>query len=90
MITIDTDALRPLITEIVRAVLEETGATQDRLGDRLGYTEAEAAELLGLARHQLRDARLRREISAVKIGKRFIYSRASLATYLDAGGGRHG
>ena len=32
------------------------------LGDRLGYPEAEAAALLGIERHVLRDCRLRGEI----------------------------
>ena len=58
----------------------------DRYGrlpsERIGYPEAEAAELLGIGKHVLRDARLRGEIHATKIGKRIVYSRNELMRWL--------
>ncbi|MDA8564278.1 helix-turn-helix domain-containing protein [Mariniblastus sp.] len=52
--------------------------------NRLGYTEAEASKLLGVRGHVLRDARRRGEISARKIGKRWIYSYETLASHLQS------
>ncbi len=52
-------------------------------GDRLGYTETDAAEQIGVAKHVLRDARRRGEISARKVGRRWVYSRECLAAYLN-------
>jgi hypothetical protein len=49
----------------------------------LAYSEAEAARLFGLKVHQLRDARLRHEISASQIaGRRIRYTREDLLEYL--------
>lgn len=50
--------------------------------ERLAYPEAEAAMLLGVARHVLRDARLRGEIKATRIGKRIVYARDELLRFL--------
>lgn len=73
------------LTPIVRIAVAEVLAQGDRLGDtnRLGYPEAEAARLLGLAKHQLRDARRRGEIGGRRIGRSVVYSRAALMAWLD-------
>jgi hypothetical protein len=67
-------------------VLETVAALEQdraRLGDRLAYSEPEAARLLGLAPHQLRDERLRGRISASQVvGKRIRYTREDLTAYL--------
>lgn len=67
--------------------LHQLELNNDRLGviERIGYPEVEAAQLLGLATHVLRDARLRGEITAKKVGKRYIYSRQILLDFLQGG-----
>lgn len=79
-LSINPEELRPVITAIVAEVLAQTSA----LGDaRLAFTEPEAAGLLGIKPHALRDARLRQEIRATKIGGRIGYSRDELLAYLS-------
>ena len=85
----DLADLRPLLDEVIVATLDRLRADAEKLdGKRLGYPEAEAAVLLGVNRHVLRDARLRQEIHARKIGKRYIYSRDSLLKFLRDDGQR--
>lgn len=57
----DFAALKPLITEVVRATLAELQPSTSS-GPPRAYTEAEAAELLGYRPHQLRDERRRGRI----------------------------
>lgn len=79
-IEFSADDLRPLVTSVVADVL----AAAERLpADRLGYNEAEAASLLGLAKHQLRDLRLRGEAKATKLGKGWVYARTELMRLLS-------
>jgi hypothetical protein len=82
-LTLSAEALRPLISEIVREVVEQG----TRLGnERLAYSESEAAALLGLNVHQLRDERLRGRIaSSAIVGKRIRYLREDLLDYLQRG-----
>jgi hypothetical protein len=79
-IQVDADALRPLIEAVVRDVVE-------RLGDdgRIGYSEVEAAAMLGVPRHTLRDCRLRNEVQAARVGKQVRYARSELIRLLTAG-----
>ncbi len=79
----DIDDLQPVIASVVDRVLERLAADSERLGDRLAYSELEAADLLGLPRHVLRDMRLRGQISAKKCGKQFRYSRQTLVDFLN-------
>jgi hypothetical protein len=81
----DIRDLEPVIRAAVVAVLDELRANDAMLGDRLGYPEAEAAALLGIARHVLRDARLRGEINARTVGRKILYSREALLKFLSAG-----
>jgi hypothetical protein len=78
---LDTADLRPIVAAVVAEVLAEV-ARQPITADRLAYTEPEAAGLLGLKSHQLRDARLRGEIQATKVGGRIGYERTELLAYL--------
>jgi hypothetical protein len=82
----DIRELEPIIAAAVRATLAEIQTTEAKLNGRLGYPEPEAAALLGIERHALRDARLRGEVSARKIGKRVVYSRSALLGLLGDGG----
>ncbi len=82
-LNLDPKALRPLISVVVAEILAAMEADRDRMGDRMAYSEAEAARLLGLHTHQLRDIRLRKEIGASKIvGGRIAYTRDDLERYL--------
>jgi hypothetical protein len=74
--------LDPLVEQVVRRVLEQREAADANLADRLAYSEAEAAALLGVRRHVLRDARLRRELDGAKVGKRIMYTRVELLRFL--------
>jgi hypothetical protein len=83
-VTFDAEALRPLIAEVVREVLAQVEADRARFPEsRLCYTEEEAAALLNLEAHQLRDERRRGRITASKIVKRRVrYLRENLLAYL--------
>src|SRR5262249_48134401 len=77
-------ALAPLVAQVVEETLRRLDESRTRLSpERLAYSEAEAARLLGLAPHQLRDERLRGRISASQVvGKRVRYLREDLIDYL--------
>lgn len=62
------DDLRRLVRPVAEEIAAVLGSRSD--DDRLAYTEPEAARLLGVASHQLRDARLRGEITSTKVGGR--------------------
>lgn len=72
----DHESLRPFI----RAVVAETLAVAG--GDRLAYREHEAAELCGMAKSVLRDARLRGEVKARRVGKAVYYAKSELQRFV--------
>lgn len=80
-VTLDKDIVHQIVRQVVEQILE----AHDESG-RLGYCEHEAARLLGIPKHRLRDARLRGEIRAGKIGKLTMYSRRQLLAYLERSG----
>jgi hypothetical protein len=69
--------LRPVVQEVAAAI-----GSRSCDDDRLAYLEPEAARLLGLAPHQLRDARLRGEVVATRAGGRIAYEKSELLAYL--------
>lgn len=75
------------LRQLVRPIAEEIAAVLGTVGDddRLAYPEPEAAKLLGIATHQLRDARLRGEVTATKVGGRIGYEKTELLGYLARG-----
>jgi hypothetical protein len=80
---IDPAALRPLIAQVVAETLARLEETRAAVPDRLAYSEPEAAALLGLNPHQLRDERRRGNIAASQVvGKRVRYLRQDLIDYL--------
>lgn len=94
-LSIAPEALRPLIAEVVSEVLTRLEAERAKLGDKLCYSEEEAARLMGLEPWQLRDERRRGRIGASQIvGRRIRYTRDNLLAYLAGrrcsteGGGR--
>lgn len=80
---IDPDVLRPLISAVIAETLAALEKDRAALPDKLAYSEGEAARLLSLHSHQLRDARLRGEIEA-SVGpcRKILYTREQLLTYL--------
>lgn len=83
-LAIDAAALAPLVRQIVGEVLAQLEAARAAVPEsKLCYGESEAAALLDLKPHQLRDERLRGRIAASEIvGRRVRYTRADLMTYL--------
>lgn len=86
---VDQDGLRAVIQDTVRttvaAVLAQMETDRAKLNGRLAYSEHEAAALLGLEWHQLRDERRRGRIAAsVGPGRKILYPRESLLAYLAA------
>ena len=71
------------ILKAMQKTLAEIGPQQARLDGKLAFSENEAAKLLGIEKHALRDARLRGEVHASKIGKRIVYSREELQRLLS-------
>jgi hypothetical protein len=75
--------LRPLVAAVVEETLAQLEAARAAVPERLAYSEAEAARLLGLQPHQLRDERRRGRIGAsTVVGKRIRYTRDDLVSYL--------
>jgi hypothetical protein len=52
---LDAAVLEPIIRKVVAETITQMEAERAKLGDRLAYSEPEAARLLGLREHQLRD-----------------------------------
>lgn len=87
ILKIDTEdeLLKPLIIEIVKATVLHLGEQRIRFGDRLAYSEVEAARLIGLNKRQLADERKRRRIKASRIvGGRIRYQLFDLIEYLNS------
>lgn len=82
-VTIDPDELRPIISATVAEVLAQIRADESAVGDKLAFSEQEAARRLDIEHHVLRDARLRGEISASRIaGRRIRYRKSDLTDYM--------
>jgi len=75
--------LEPLVEQVVRQVLVTVEQDRAALTRKLAYSEPEAAALLSMQGHQLRDERLRGRIKAsVGPGRRILYTQADLLEYL--------
>jgi hypothetical protein len=82
VVLLDDAVLRPLVERAIAMVLDRLAEEQQSVGDKLAYSEADAAALLGVRRHVLRDARLRGEIAGCRVGKSIRYERQELIEYL--------
>ena len=77
------DDLRPVVAAAVEETLARIEADRMALpAGRLAFVEAEAAGLIGVPPHSLRDCRRRGEIEAVRIGSRIAYTRVALLEFL--------
>lgn len=81
-ISFNQSDLVPLVEAIVAATLQRLEADRQKVSGRLAYTEPEAASILSLRRHVLRDARLRGEIAGSRVGKRILYEHEELLRFL--------
>lgn len=86
---IDPNAFESLVERVVASCLDRianaTQPTPPILTEQLVYSETQAAKLLGLNVHQLRDERRRGRISHGRtIGKRVAYSMSDIQNYLSA------
>jgi hypothetical protein len=93
----DPEALRPLIEAVVRETVARMEEARGRRPDKLAFSEEDAARLLDLEPHVLRDEQRRGRIQASQIvGKRIRYTHEDLTGYLlgrrfgaGNGNGRH-
>jgi hypothetical protein len=77
------EALAPMVRQVVAETLARLEETRHVPPERLAFPEAEAAALLGLHPHQLRDERLRGRVQASRgPGGKILYRRADLMDYL--------
>ena len=82
-IIIDSTELRPVIEAAARETIAQIRQDEETLNDRIAFSETEAARLLGLQTHQLRDERRRGRIgSSAIVGRRIRYARQDLLAYL--------
>ncbi len=79
----DVETLRPVIEQVVAETVAQLGAEQSKFNGRIAYTEPEAAALLGVQAHVLRDLRRMGGIEASRLGKRIVYMRADLIEFLE-------
>ena len=82
-IEFDRDALRPLVHLAVAEALDRMEEERAKFNSRLAFTEPEAAVLLGVRAHVLRDCRRRGELQGAKVGSRIVYTRADLLELLE-------
>jgi hypothetical protein len=83
-LALDPEALRPLVQLVLDQALARLDAARATLPEgKLCYSEEEAARLLGLEPHVLRDERRRGRIGASSIvGRRIRYLHQDLLDYL--------
>ncbi|MBL8796322.1 MAG: helix-turn-helix domain-containing protein [Planctomycetia bacterium] len=82
---VDPEQLQPLVKQVVAETIIQLETDRAKLNDKMAYSEPEAARLLGLQPHQLRDARLAGKIGCSQItGRRIRYTREDLLHYLAA------
>ena len=81
-IEFDREELRPLVKLAVAEALDHLEAERAKFSGRLAFTEPEAAALLGVKAHVLRDCRRRGELDGAKAGSRILYTRDDLLQFL--------
>jgi len=83
IIQVNPELLRPVIQAVVNEFLTRWEEERAKLTSKAAFSEAEAARLLSLRPHQLRDERRRGRIKASHgPGKTILYQPANLIEYL--------
>ena len=73
------DEIRAAVRETVDQIREDASLIAS---EQLAISEADAAKLIGVAKHKLSEARYRGEITGSRIGKSIVYERAELLDFL--------
>ncbi len=82
-VVMDASAFRAAVAEVVADAMSRLDAARASAGEKIAYTEAEAARLLSLNQHQLRDERRRGRITgSVIVGRQVRYTKDDLTAYL--------
>lgn len=81
-ISLNESDLQPLVEAVIAITLRKVEDERRQVGQKLAYSESEAAALLSVKTHVLRDARLRGEIAGFRLGKGIRYARDELLRYL--------
>jgi hypothetical protein len=83
-LTFDPETLRPLIKAVVAEVVSQMESDKAKIDNgRLVFTEEEAAAMLQLQPHCLRDERRRGKIGCSRVvGRRLRYTKQDLLDYL--------
>ena len=76
--------LEPVIELVVKKTIDEIESSQNGTNCRWAYSEEEVAEKLGVAKYVVRDARLRGEFKAKKVGKEYRYSKREIDQFLNS------
>lgn len=77
------DDVRPLVQAVLTEAIRNFESQKSTTADKLAYNEPEAARMLSLKPHQLRDERLRGRIGFSSIvGRQVRYTQADLMAYL--------
>jgi len=79
----DSSVIRPLVQQVVAEAISRLEESGRQHGSQLAYTEAQAAAMLGVKPHVLRDLRLSGEVEASRVGMRIVYTRESLTRLLE-------
>ena len=82
-IQFDREDLRPLVQLAVAEALGRLEEERAKFNGQLAFPEPEAAVLLGVKPHVLRDCRRRGELQGAKVGSKIVYTRADLLDFLD-------
>jgi hypothetical protein len=83
IIQCDPELLRPIVQAVVTEALARLEMDRAKLTAKIAFTEAEAARLLSLRQHQLRDERRRGRVKCSHgPGKMILYQPAHLIEYL--------
>lgn len=82
-LSIDLAELQPLIERVVEETIARMQHIEATLPQKMAFSEPEAARLLSMQPHQLRDERRRGRIKAsAVVCRRIRYSREDLVEYL--------
>jgi hypothetical protein len=82
-IQFDREDLQPLVHMAVTEALDRLEADRAKLSGRLAFTEPEAAVLVGVKPHVLRDCRRCGELRGAKVGSKIVYTRVDLMKFLE-------
>lgn len=76
------EELRAIAAAVVDEQERRNAVAAKLPADRIGYPEREAADAMGVPWYTLRNARLKGEITAKKLGRGYVYSRRALLAWL--------